>query len=370
LSTVSDNTISSVWTLVKRLGIAALIIFLLYSIRVVVGAVLAAVLVAYIAMPLVDYLCSGRIAGIHPKTQRLVATVLVFLLLLSALVVTVAYIISPLTREVSEFSSRSGYYFQRMEAYLSDFLNWYQASVPQEVKDAIGRFDYSAVAGWISTYTKHVLGFVTSGIGILMEFVLIPVLAFYFVLDHRSLTHEFCGIAPRRMWRDLLRMGRRVGGILQSYIFGQLILCFIAGVVTTGFLALMGMPYLVVLGLIAAITRAIPVVGPALSGIPIILVGLLTTSDIAVPLILLGFTVVLHFAESKFLMPYLIGERLQLNPAVVIIVLLVGAEFWGFLGMFLAAPVAAVVRELIRYYYIEPTGSGRRGHTLRSAHQK
>ncbi len=62
----------------------------------------------------------------------------------------------------------------------------------------------------------------------------------------------------------------------------------------------------------------------------------------------------LHFAESKLIMPKLIGHRMQLHPALIIIVLLVGAEFFGVLGMFLAAPVASIVRILIRYYVIKP----------------
>ncbi len=124
--------------------------------------------------------------------------------------------------------------------------------------------------------------------------------------------------------------------------------------VTAAFLGAMNMPYLVVLALFAAITRAIPVIGPVLSGIPIVLVGLLKSHGLAEPVILLGFVVVMHFAESKFLMPHLIGERLHLPPVVVIIALLVGAEFFGLVGMFLAAPVAAIIREIIRLYYIKP----------------
>jgi len=192
-------------------------------------------------------------------------------------------------------------------------------------------------------------------VGYALELVLIPVLAFYFLLDYKSLTHEIYALAPGRKRRAALRIGRSVGEILQSYVFGQLILCAIAGILTGVFLSIVGMPYVVVLALFAAITRAIPIIGPVLSGIPIVLVGLVYSGGhVALPLYLLAFVVVMHFAESKFLMPKLIGYRLNLHPAAVIIVLLIGAEFLGIIGMFLAAPVAAIVRELIRLYYIGP----------------
>ncbi len=62
----------------------------------------------------------------------------------------------------------------------------------------------------------------------------------------------------------------------------------------------------------------------------------------------------MHFIESKFIMPQLIGYRLQLHPAVIIVALLIGAEFFGIAGMFLAPPVAAICRELVRKYDIRP----------------
>jgi len=102
----------------------------------------------------------------------------------------------------------------------------------------------------------------------------------------------------------------------------------------------------------AGVTRAVPVVGPIVSGLAIVLLGV--TQSVSLGLWLLIFFVVLQFAESKFIMPKLIGDRMQLHPATIIISLLVGAEFFGIFGMFMAAPVAAIIRVLIRYYLIKP----------------
>jgi len=86
-----------------------------------------------------------------------------------------------------------------------------------------------------------------------------------------------------------------------------------------------------------------------------VLVGLLNSpNSLVVPIELTIFVVVMHFVESKLILPKLIGHRLHLHPAIVIIALLIGAEFLGIVGMFIAAPVAAIVRELLRFYYIKP----------------
>jgi predicted PurR-regulated permease PerM len=110
--------------------------------------------------------------------------------------------------------------------------------------------------------------------------------------------------------------------------------------------------YALAMAVVAAITRVIPVVGPMLGGIPIVLLCALQGWDKAV-VVLIGFTI-MHLVESKVIMPRIIGYRINLHPAVVIIVLLIGAEFFGMWGMFLAAPVAAVVKCLFYHFVVRP----------------
>ncbi|HEU4752261.1 MAG TPA: AI-2E family transporter, partial [Armatimonadota bacterium] len=100
----------------------------------------------------------------------------------------------------------------------------------------------------------------------------------------------------------------------------------------------------------------IPVIGPLLGGIPIVLLSALQDWQKGVG-VLIVFTL-MHLLESKVVMPRIIGYRIQLHPAVVIIVLLIGAEFFGMWGMFLAAPVAAVARVLFQHFFVR---SQRRG---------
>lgn len=186
----------------------------------------------------------------------------------------------------------------------------------------------------------------------IIEIVLIPVLAFYFAVDSKRLKHEFVSILPSKWWREVFRMIHVFNGIMHSYIIGQAILCVLAGVIVGIGLWLLKMDYWLILGLLAGFTRAIPIIGPIIGGIPIILLAFVT-KGLAVALGVLIFFTLLHFAESKFIMPYLIGDRMKLHPLVIIIVLLIGEEFGGLLGMFFAAPIAALMRELLRRYWMK-----------------
>jgi predicted PurR-regulated permease PerM len=113
---------------------------------------------------------------------------------------------------------------------------------------------------------------------------------------------------------------------------------------------LIGVKYALTLGVLAGITRAIPILGPILGGIPIVLVASLQSVENGIGVLI--FFCLMHLIESKIIMPKLLGERMHLHPAIILIVLLIGSEFFGLLGMFLAAPVAALLKVLFDFYVL------------------
>jgi len=160
--------------------------------------------------------------------------------------------------------------------------------------------------------------------------------------------------------REALWILSEFNGIMRSYVIGQFILCLLAGVVVGVGLWALQVPHPLILGLLAGITRAIPIVGPIIGGIPIILLTYVEKGP-TIAIAVLGFFTFLHFAESKFIMPLLIGDRMELHPVVIIVVLIVGGEFGSMLiggalgallGMFFAAPIASIIRVLIRRYWL------------------
>jgi predicted PurR-regulated permease PerM len=116
-------------------------------------------------------------------------------------------------------------------------------------------------------------------------------------------------------------------------------------VVTAGLWA-MNVDFFFLLGVVAGLTRAVPIIGPIVGAIPILLAVLATKSAAVTLWVLLAFSV-MHVLESKLLMPAILGQQLDLHPVLIIVALLVGAQVGGLLGVFLAAPVLAVVKAVI-----------------------
>ena len=138
-----------------------------------------------------------------------------------------------------------------------------------------------------------------------------------------------------------------IDGILRQYIKGQLLLCVIAWFVVTLSLVLLRIPGALVLGLVAGLSRGIPIIGPIVGGIPLLAAVLWNTASThAFWWVLLGF-VLLHLIESKYLMPRILGSSLGIHPVLIIVSLIIGYAILGLLGMFLAPPAVAMIRFVV-----------------------
>jgi len=352
MGTRSEGTLAVIWTLFIRLAVIAGVAYFLYRVRSVLIAVLLAIMLAYVMQPAVEFLCRSRLRKMGRYRARLVATILVFLVFIAISVLGVRMFWAPFGTELTKLGQNFDSYVEEAKKAISGIWAWYQA-LPPDAKEFLRRQDYARITSWLTKFVNGIITGTLTWATHIADIVLIPVLAFYFVLDSRSLKRELLGLVPRRRLREALMLTRNTAEILQSYVIGQLILCLIAGLLTAVALSWARMDYVLVLSVFAGITRAIPILGPLISGIPIVLLAAATRS-VETAVFLLAFVIAMHFVESKFIMPKLIGDRMRLHPAVVIIVLLIGAEFFGLLGMFLAAPAAAVIRELVRFYVIRP----------------
>jgi predicted PurR-regulated permease PerM len=341
-----------IWGVLLRLALIAGLVYAVYRVRFIIVTVLLAAVVAFAIEPLVEYLDRRRALHFIPApTRRLLVTFCVFFLVVVGLVVLSEYILDPMVRQISQFLDQLPVYQHKLQERLA-YLQAQYNRLPDDVRAFLSQQDFSNLTGTVSASVQHLIQRTWESTWRIMEMILIPVLAFYFVLDSRSLKREFIFLVPRSRVREVVLILRQTGEIMRRYVIGQAVLALVAGVVVGVGLRLLGVHYALALGVWAAITRVIPIVGPLVGGIPVVLLATAQSWETGVGVLI--FFTLLHLFESKVLMPKIIGYHMRLHPAVIIIVLLIGSEFFGLIGMFLAAPVAAIVKVLIQYYVIRP----------------
>lgn len=356
-----ENWPAAVFALILRVAVLVAFAYVLYRVGFIIVMVLMAVMLALTVVPLVDWLRKSAALRLLPEgARRSAATSIVFLLLALGLAWVVGLILHPLALETRELTHNWRNYTVQWGDRIQTLGEHYRSSFPPEARQWLeeqgrkwaqeqGGKDVGALVGQqLHTLSRRTL---ESG-ALLLELFLVPVLAFSFLTESRPLKREFAHLLPRGRVRDGLYVLRQIGTILQSYAIGQLILAAIAGGVVWVLLSVLRIPGALALAVVAAVTRVIPVIGPLVGGIPIVLISTVKGWQPGLT-VLIAFTV-MHIVESKVIMPRVIGYRINLHPAVVIIVLLIGAEFFGMWGMFLAAPVAAIIKSLLHYFFVRP----------------
>jgi predicted PurR-regulated permease PerM len=322
-------------------------VLILWEVRGVVVTVLLAVTLAYALRPLVDLLCRPGLAlrdGPH-HLPRWLATAVVFLFI-ALVLVEIGMLSAPALRgQVTELQAR----WPRWQAELTGFANaledFQQEQLPPLVRGIVESWQRSL--GELGTAAaRRGLGMTVHGVGLLVEVILVPIIAFYILADAPSIRQQVLFFLPRRHLPQAEEGLARADNIMGRYIKGQVLLCVIAFLVVTGGLWAIGVDFYLLLGLVAGVTRAIPIIGPLVGAIPIFITVMLTKSGMVAVWVLVLFTV-MHILESKVLMPAVLGRQLGLHPVLIIVALLIGAEMGGLLGMFLAAPVLAAAKALV-----------------------
>lgn len=316
------------------LAVTSVLLWAAYLVRGALLLIYIAALVAVGLSPVVTRLERRRIRGTKPL-PRWVAILEVYLLLVVVIVIFSVLVVPPLIDQARGFWGAIPGLLDRGQTWLMERgLLVQRLSLGDAIQQAAGKGGSDAVStivGAISGFVGGVFGFLT-----------ILILAFYLLLDSRSLFRHFIALFPKGERERVEDASRRISSKVSAWLAGQLLLGAIIGTTAAIGLWLMGVPYFYVLAVIAAIGEMIPVVGPILAAIPAVAVAL--TVSPATALFVAIFFVVQQQIENHLLVPKIMERQVGMSPGFVIIALLIGGSLLGIVGAILAVPTAAIVQ--------------------------
>jgi predicted PurR-regulated permease PerM len=194
-------------------------------------------------------------------------------------------------------------------------------------------------------------------LGWIANIVLLPVLTFFFLRDWDLFVGRVAALVPRDHAQTVSRLALESSAVLGAFLRGQLLVMLVLGVLYGIGLSLVGLNLGILIGIVAGVLTFVPYLGPA----TVILLGgiaaLVQYGDWQHLLGVLAVFSVGQVIESYWLTPKLVGDRIGLHPVAVIFAVLAGGQLFGFLGMLLALPVAAIANVLLRYAHERYTHS-------------
>lgn len=271
----------------------------------------------------------------------------------------IGFLVPVLVDQMRDFIVAFPEYYQKANDLIFGLQERYQALiVPPWVDDALVNLQETVSAqsaAWSAALAKEVFTVGGSAISLLGNLVLALVVAFWILKDLPVIRREAAMLAgPQRRDEAGIIMGK-TSRILSGYLRGQLILSSVTGVIVTVGLALFGVPYFFVIGLLAALLNVIPWIGPAITAVIAGIAAAFVNPWYALAGV--GTSLVAQQITEIFIQPRVMSEQVDLHPLLVIFSLLAGGTLFGFTGIVLAIPVAAVAKGLFVYYFEKYTDS-------------
>jgi predicted PurR-regulated permease PerM len=181
---------------------------------------------------------------------------------------------------------------------------------------------------------------------------------FYLLRDWNDIIKMVQGVIPDHLKGLVNKLVSECDEVLSAFIRGQLLVMLGLGIIYAVGLQLVGLDMAILIGMIAGLFSVVPYLGFAVGLLVGIIAGLVQYSgDLWALLPIILVFCVGSLIESMVLTPWLVGDRIGLHPVAVIFAVLAGGQMFGFVGVFLALPVASVLMVWVRYVYNEYTSS-------------
>ncbi len=320
--------------------------WLLWLLAPVLTPFIAAGLLAYIGDPLADRLQALRL----PRT---IAVVIVFLLTILSVALIVLLVLPLIESQVGALlEALPGIIAQAEQVWLPKLSALIGAAPGDDIGVAAFIERYSDMAG---SWGAKIFTAVTRSGGALAAAVislfLIPILTFYLLRDWDFVVSHIGSLVPARHRDTVFRLARESDDVLGAFLRGQLLVMFALAVIYSVGLSLVGLKFAIAIGVVSGLVSFVPylgfVFGIGLAGITVAmepdpllrLAGVVATFSIA------------QMIEGSILTPKLVGDRIGLHPVIVIFAVASGGQLFGFFGVLLALPVAAVLSVLVRFMY-------------------
>lgn len=200
--------------------------------------------------------------------------------------------------------------------------------------------------------------------------VLIPIIAFYFLLDWQRMLVQMRRLIPRPYEKTTVQIVKECHSVLGAFVKGQFLVMILLGIVYAVGLQLIGLEVGLIIGMVAGLSSIIPYLGFAVGIISAVIAAFFQFGLDWVHLALVGVVFMVgQVVEGYILQPFLLGDKIGLSPVAVVFAVLAGAQLGGILGMLIALPVAAIIVVLLKHvreFYESSNLYGQQQHTTQS----
>ena len=320
--------------------------WLLYRFSQVVFTLFIAIVLGTLIRPAVAWLYRRGL-------PRIVGIILVYLLILASFAGFVVLLFPLIAGQSVPIAAAVPGYYQNLREWMVNFPNAMIVRLSEFLPETLsGQAPIQQSGQQVLASMGQALGYLSSAARIIFEAIAILLLAFYWTLDGPRAIQSLLLLVPKEQ-RDSTReliaaMETKVG----YYVAGQGILCLVIGVMALAAYSIIGLPYALILALVAGVLEAVPLVGPLLGAIPASVVALSIGPTKLVWVIVA--TVIIQQLENSLLVPRVMHKAVGVNPFVSLLAIFAFSSLLGIPGALMAIPMAAIIQLLLDRFVFDP----------------
>ena len=334
-------------TLVSIL-VLAFILFLIYRVREIIPPLIIAFILAFVLSPLVN-----RIQN-RWRIHRVLAIISSYVILILVVTIFLLLLIPPLIDQFNSLNLDIQILLQQAESFIGQ-----QFEIMGRTIDGSALIDQVSASfqNIVEPFLGQTLGFFVEIITSIVWLVFIFVISFYLILDSDSVRDWFEKLPPPDYRQDYVRLRDEINLIWNSFFRGQIVLATVVATIFTIAGFILGLPFAFAMGIFAGFMEFLPSIGHAIwLFVASILAFFIGSTWLPIPnwmfmLLIIGLHLIFEQFDLNYLIPRIIGRRVQLKPLVVILGIAIGAVLAGMIGILIAAPTIASARVIGRYIY-------------------
>jgi predicted PurR-regulated permease PerM len=326
------------WAIIGVALAGYILLRLVVALQVLVPPVLIAAAVVYLLDPVVSRLARRGV-------PRLAGTAMVYLAFVLLIGMALSVLVPLVTREIATAIDDFPQYATAMQGKLQQLA----ARFGQDIRFSIKA---DRVSDWLGdpanrqTILNYVTGlrsFTGSVLHAVVVFVIGLIVAFYLLVDLPRLERGVMALIPPARREEIRGLMDRIGQAVGGFFRGQLLVALFVGVASSIGLWAIGLPFWLLVGMVAGVFNLVPLVGPFIGGGLAVVIALISGEPLKAVWAALVLLVVQQI-DNHLISPNVMGRTVQLHPVVVMLALLVGASFAGLFGMLVIVPLVAVVK--------------------------
>jgi predicted PurR-regulated permease PerM len=332
--------------------------WLLYALRSVLLPFFCGLVLAYLLLPIISWLekkLPGQ--GKWLSTKRVSLIVFIFVVILAFVGLVAFSIITGVGSSFSAMLENAPQYMSGGLDTLKEWIRGFRQWFPLEMQEQVDKFIQDAgvaLGNAVRGIFIRGLSFIPTTFGLILGFVSLPIFLFYILKDSERLSNGFYSAFSPQMAKYVKNVISAIDGVLGRWIRAQLVLGFTVACLCFIGLSILGIALAPALAVFAGIMEFIPILGPWIGGGVGVIVVLATAPEKVIWVALVY--IIVQLLENTLLVPRIHGSYLRIHPAIVLVLLPLGAYIAGLWGMVLAVPLTATIVEIYKYMRLELEG--------------